>query len=144
SEVGWEKTRSLDIGIDAGFFGNRLTLTVDAYKSETSDILLLRTIPKFTGMVDIQQNVGSTETKGIELALNSINIDGRNFQWKSAFTFTRASEKISSLVDSVDIIIDETNSWLIGHPVQSFYTFKKLGIWQEHESEEAALLTFGG
>lgn len=144
SEVGWEKTRSLDIGIDAGFFGNRLTLTVDAYKSETSDILLLRTIPKFTGMVDIQQNVGSTETKGIELALNSINIDGRNFQWKSAFTFTRASEKISSLVDSVDIIFDETNSWLIGHPVQSFYTFKKLGIWQEHESEEAALLTFGG
>lgn len=142
--AGWQKTRSFDIGADIALFESKITLTLDIYNSETSDILLLRKLPWSTGVTDIQQNIGATETKGIEMAINSVNLDTKNFKWKSTFTFTRSKEKIVDLVDDVDIIVNETDSWLIGHPAQSFYTFKKLGIWQTDESEQAALLTFGG
>jgi TonB-linked SusC/RagA family outer membrane protein len=142
--AGWQKTKSIDIGIDAAFIENRISLTLDLYKSETSDILLLRKLPWSTGVLDIQQNIGATETKGVELAVNSVNLDTKDFTWKSTFTFTRSKEKIVDLVDDADIIVNERDSWLMGHPAQSFYTYKKLGVWQTDEAEEAALLTFGG
>jgi TonB-linked SusC/RagA family outer membrane protein len=143
-DAGWQKTASLDLGVDAAFFENRISMTLDVYKSKTSDILLLRKLPWSTGVTDIQQNIGATETKGVELAINSVNIDRKDFRWKSTFTFTRSAEKIVELVDGVDIIVNERDSWLIGRPAQSFYTFKKLGIWQTSEADQAALLTFGG
>ncbi|MEP4531659.1 MAG: TonB-dependent receptor [Cyclobacteriaceae bacterium] len=143
-DAGWQKTKTLDIGIDAAFIENRISLTMDYYESVTSDILLLRKLPWSTGATDIQQNIGSTETKGVELAITSINVDTKDFRWKTTFTATRNNEKIVSLVDGADIIVNERDSWLLGRPAQSFYTFKKLGIWQLDETEEASNLTFGG
>jgi TonB-linked SusC/RagA family outer membrane protein len=142
--LGWEKTASTNLGLDFALFKSRLYGTIDVYKSNTTDILMKRPLPTSTGNSEIYQNVGETENKGIEVVLSSINTKGRDFKWNTTVTFTAATEKIVKLIDNKDIIDKETNSLLVGHPVRSFYSYKKQGIWQENEKDEAALVKWNG
>ena len=73
ANLGWEKTASLDIGLDFGFFNNRINGSVQWYEARTSDILLSRTLPLSTGMIDVTQNIASTKNSGIELEITSRN-----------------------------------------------------------------------
>ena len=139
--LGWEKTAGTNLGLDLGLLNNRISATAELYLNKTSDILFKRTLPQSTGVVDVYQNVASTENKGIELSVTSQNITGKAFKWTSTLTFSRNREKITGLLDGKDIIAataSERESLLMGHPISSFYTFKKLGIWQSDEAEEAA------
>src|SRR5690606_19264264 len=96
-----------------------------------------------TGVEDVYENIGETKNKTIELTLNTQNIIKGDFKWSSTLTFTRNREKISKLIDERDILPNnapERNALLLGHPITSFYTYEKLGIWQESEALEAANL----
>ncbi len=143
--LGWERSESWNIGLDAQLLDGRINLAADFYDTQTSDILLPRTLPTSMGSGDgtpfqIYQNIGSSSNRGLEITLNTKNID-REFKWSTDFTFGTNKEKIVDLIDGRDIIgatTRETESLLIGRPLQSFYTFKRLGIWQENEAEEAA------
>lgn len=137
-DLGWEKSATTNLGLDLGLFRNRINATIDLYETNTSDILYSRNLPQSTGVVSIYQNIASTQNRGIELAINSRNIQTPAFKWSSTLTFSRNREKITGLLDEKDIISNERESLLIGQPISSFYTFKKLGIWQTHEAEEAA------
>jgi TonB-linked SusC/RagA family outer membrane protein len=141
--LGWEKTTGLNIGLDVGVFNNRINATIDWSDVTTSDILLLRSLPFSTGVEDVYENIGETKNKTIELTLNTQNIIKGDFKWSSTLTFTRNREKISKLIDERDILPNnapERNALLLGHPITSFYTYEKLGIWQESEALEAANL----
>lgn len=143
--LGWEKSTSYDAGLDIGLWRDRITATLDLYKTKTSDILLPRPLPISTGMTQVYQNIAKTENNAIELSVSSQNVQGRNFKWSSTFTFSRNREKITELLYGKDILATsgiERNSLLLGHPVQSFYTYKKLGIWQSSEADEAATYKF--
>lgn len=143
--LGWERSAQWNIGMDMNLFSNRINLVVDLYDTKTTDILLPRTLPTSMGSgnntpFQIYQNIGSTRNKGIEVVLNTKNLD-KEFKWSSDFTFGANKEEITELIDGRDIIgatTRETESLLIGRPLQSFYTFKRLGIWQESEADEAA------
>jgi TonB-linked SusC/RagA family outer membrane protein len=144
-DLTWERSKTLDIGLETGLFNNRLNVVADYYYTNTTGILLDRPLPVSAGgMVSsnstfsIWQNIGNTQNKGIEIELNSVNIKTRNFKWSTSLTFSRNREKIVSLIEDKDIIIDEENSLLIGHPIHSFYTYKKIGIWQTSDSVEMA------
>lgn len=144
-DLGWERSASWNLGADLRLFANRINLVVDLYDTKTTDILLPRTLPTSMGSgnntpFQIYQNIGSSRNRGVEVVLNTKNID-KTFKWNSDFTFGANKEEILDLVDGRDIIgatTRETESLLIGRPLQSFYTFKRLGIWQAHEAEEAA------
>lgn len=87
------------------------------------------------------QNIGATMNRGVEVAINTVNVDKKNFKWNSALTFSANHEEITDLVDGKDIIGSEshiTTSLLIGRPLNSFYHFVNQGVWQEDEAEEAA------
>lgn len=141
--LGWENSATANLGLDLGFFNNRLEATIDAYDTKTSDILMARLLPWSTGVTDVYQNIGGTRNRGVEISINSLNVDRSNFRWNSTFTFTRNKEEITELVDGTDIIQNERNSLLMGHPINSFYTYNKLGIWQEDEADLAAEYRFG-
>lgn len=146
ANLGWEKSASTDLGIDMGFFNNRLTATVDLYSTVTSDILLPRDLPLSSGVTRIYENIGETKNKGIELSITSTNIQNKNFRWSSTVTFSANKERISKLVNDRDIIAvsgTEINSLLLGRPVNSFYTYTKQGIWQTSEAAEAAKYKVG-
>lgn len=145
-ELGWEKSATTNIGLDFSMFKNRLTANIDLYQTNTSDVLYLRSLPPSTGVRDVNQNVGETRNRGIELALTSQNITGKDFNWTSTLTFTRNKEEITKLINGKDIISSntpETMSLLLGRPINSFYTYNKIGIWQTKEADEAAKYKFG-
>jgi TonB-linked SusC/RagA family outer membrane protein len=136
--LGWEKSATLDVGLDMGFFDNRLSATLDVYDTRTTDILLLRPLPVSTGVSQVYENIGATRNRGIELGVTSQNVSTENFSWSTTLTFTRNKEEITKLLDDRDILAAETNSLLLDRPIRSFYTYKKLGIWQTDEADVAS------
>lgn len=147
ANLGWENSKTIDIGTDVSAFKDRINLSADWYYTNTTGILYTRSLPQSTGQTSVSQNVGTSTNRGFELALNTRNIVTKDFQWNTTFTFTANKEKLTSVINGNDIIASsspETNSLLIGHPVASFYSYRKLGIWQTSEAAEAATYTHGG
>lgn len=127
----WETTVNTNLGVDFSFLEGRLSGAVDAYNSNTSDLLLRRALPIITGYNDVFDNLGATRNRGIEITLNTRNIQHQDFQWESTVVFTSNRNEITELYgDGLD---DLGNRWFIGHPVQVVYDFRKVGIWQEGE-----------
>lgn len=135
--VGWEKTTTTNIGIDFGFFRNRLSGTVELYRANTHDLLLDKTIPAITGYDHVRANVGETRNEGIEITLNTFNVHKGDFRWETDFTFTHNKEQILELAEGAED--DIANEWFIGHPINSYYTYEYDGIWQVKDS---ALIDF--
>ncbi len=130
SKLGWETTTSSNIGIDFGFFNNRIAGAVEYYHTSTSDLLLTRGIPYTTGYSSIYDNIGKTQNDGLEFTLNTINISGTNgFKWSSNLNLSYNKNKIVDLYgDKKD---DLGNSWFIGKPINVYYDYVFDGIWQE-------------
>ncbi len=142
--LGWEKTGSYNIALDAEFLNGKIRASADIYRQHTWDLLYQISLPNSTGVQNMFANVGETENRGIEVQVTSQNVQRQNFNWNTTLTFTRNREQILDLVDGEDIIIDESNSLLIGRPINSFYSYRQLGIWQISEADQAAQLTYDG
>lgn len=144
NELGWEKSSTVDIGVDFGFFNGRLSGTLDVYKTETTDLLLERQLPPSSGYANILQNIGATETRGIELTLSANIIDSPGgFRWDADFNIAKYNEEIVDLAlrDADGNKTDDLgNRWFIGYPIRVFYDYNKVGIWQANEFDQAQSL----
>ncbi len=127
----WEKTKALNLGIDFGFFANRLSGSIDLYQTKTTDLLTLRKLPMTSGVSATFDNVGSTQTTGIDINLNAAVIRKENISLNLGLSFFTAKEKITSLVGGID---DPLNEWFVGYPTRVSYDFNKIGIWQLADS----------
>lgn len=128
----WETTRTVNAGVDFSFFNSRLSGSVDFYVSNTSDLLMSRTVPIMNGYNSIMDNVGETRNTGIELALNSVNMENKDFRWSTSYNFSLNRDKIIELRgDGKD---DITNKWFIGEPVKVYYDYNVVGTWQENDN----------
>jgi TonB-dependent starch-binding outer membrane protein SusC len=130
-ELNWELTSTFNLGLDASAFKSRITASFDYYESNTKDLLLLRQLPASSGASRILQNIGRTSNTGFEISLRTININSQSFRWNSLITYTRNKERIEELVGKQN---DVVNKWFIGHPINSFYDYEKIGIWQTQDS----------
>ena len=139
-ELGWERTTEYNIGLDFGFLGGRFSGSVDLYTSETKDLLLPSLLPNSTGFTSVMQNVGKVENKGIEITLNTIWFQNKDFTWNTDWSYSLNREKIKAL--NKGVTRDEGNLWFVGSPTKVFYDYKKIGIWQLGEEEQAK--AFGG
>ena len=145
-ETEWEKSSTIDLGLDVLLFNGRVNAVVDVYDTKTTDILLFRTLPTSSGndgLFGLYQNIGSTNNKGIEVSLNTVNVKTKDFQWNSTATFSRNVEKIVSLIEDKNIQIGntkETSTLMIGYPISSIQSFVYEGIWKTSEAEQAANL----
>ena len=136
SDLKWEKTAVTNIGLDFGFFKGRISGSIEAYKSHTTDLLLYRQIPVTTGFTSTLQNIGSTQNTGFEITINTANIVKRDFSWNTDFIFYLNREKILELYNGA--VDDIGNRWFIGHPISVYYSWISDGIWQLDEAAEAA------
>ena len=84
-ELTWETTTQYNLGLDFGFFNNRISGSIDIYKAETRDILMNRVIPSINGYASVMENIGKTESTGVDLTLSTVNIQNKNFSWFSDF-----------------------------------------------------------
>lgn len=134
--LGWESTKSFNVGIDYAFLDSRITGSIEYYNSRTSDLLLDRSISVVHGVGELLQNVGKTQNSGVEISVNSNNITTKNFNWRTGLS---ASFNKNKIVDLYGNSADDINSkWFIGKPIDVNYGYKFLGVWQESEREEAA------
>ncbi len=134
-DLSWEKTETVNFGLDFGLFKNRITGTIDYYNTYTSDLLMDRILPSLTGYSTTVANVGKTKTRGIDIVISTHNIDTKKFSWSTDINFATFKEEIVALSSGGD---DVAKAWFVGKPLRVFYDFEKIGIWQTAEKDQAA------
>ncbi|MEI6945625.1 TonB-dependent receptor [Paraflavisolibacter sp. H34] len=134
--LSWELTATKNFGLDLGLFQGRATATVDVYDSRTKDLLLTRGLPPTTGVTTVFQNIGKTRNRGVEVTLGTTNISSARLTWSSNVTFTRNREEIVELASGSTS--DIGNLWFVGQPIQVYYDYEKVGIWQTADAQKAA------
>lgn len=141
----WEKTAQSDFGVELGLFNNRVNVEADIYYRKTTDMLLDAPVPRTSGYATIRRNIGSMENKGLEIGLNTINIDNENFSWSTTFNISFNRNKVLSLATPADIFgvgnpgfTNQTGIIRVGEPVGSFWGLVRLGTWSDKEAAEAA------
>jgi hypothetical protein len=114
-----------------------ITGAFDIYQTKTSDLLLSRSLPYTSGYTSVFQNIGATETSGVEFGLNAVIIDNpEGLSFDVNLNLAGYTEKITELaVTDADgnPVDDAGNEWFIGQPVRVFYDYKKAGIYQTSE-----------
>jgi TonB-linked SusC/RagA family outer membrane protein len=130
----WETSRTLNLGLDFSMFRGRFTGSIEYYDVTTSDLLLRRNLPPSIGFTEVTTNVGATRNNGIEGTFSTVNIDNRRgFKWSTDFQFFINKEQFVELPNGDDV----GNNWYIGQPLSVIFDYKKIGIWQANEFEEA-------
>ncbi|WP_257018427.1 SusC/RagA family TonB-linked outer membrane protein [Winogradskyella pacifica] len=97
-ELKWEESEQTNIGFDLTMFDNRVNLTADAYIKKTNDLLLNAPLPTATGFDNAIRNIGEIQNKGIEFALNTVNIQTESLSWKTGFNISFNRNEVISLV----------------------------------------------
>ncbi|HLT09078.1 MAG TPA: TonB-dependent receptor [Cyclobacteriaceae bacterium] len=136
-DLKWEKTQQVDVGLELGLFEGRLNFEADIYRKLTTNMLLSAPVPSSSGYSTVTSNIGSMENKGLELAVNTVNITKGDFTWTTDFNISLNKNKVIALTGGADIF---SGSTIIreGEPVGSFFGFVHLGTWGTHEEDEAA------
>ncbi|PSL23210.1 SusC/RagA family TonB-linked outer membrane protein [Dyadobacter jiangsuensis] len=146
----WEKTKSINIGMDLSLLKNRIDLSMEYYDMTTTDLLMKRLLPEITGFKDITTNLGLLGNKGFEMTINIINTEQANFSWRSGLVFSFNRNKIKRLfgdykeetVDGKTVtreLPDYSNEWFPGQAIDRVWNYNVTGIWQTAEKDAAAV-----
>jgi len=129
-DLKWETTNQFNIGLNIVLIDERLDLTVDYYNNHTKDLLFSRPISMTSGFSSITSNIGELENKGVELAVNTINIERPGFIWSSNINITHNQNEVLSLYKDqpMDNIGRASNSIRVGEPIGIFYGYKSYGV----------------
>ncbi|MCC5937101.1 MAG: TonB-dependent receptor [Lunatimonas sp.] len=129
----WEFTTTTNLGLDFGLFNNRIMGTLEVYQQDTKDILQFVTLPPTSGVGGVTRNVGESRNRGIELTLNTLNVERPSgFTWTTDINLYLNRSEIRFLAGGVDA--DIARGWHVGHPIDVIYDFEKIGIVQEGET----------
>lgn len=93
----WEESTTLDLGLDAGLFDNKVSLVFNYYRRVTDNLITTLSLPESTGFSNILTNLGSLENKGVELELSTNIINTGNFRWNISFNASRNQNEILKL-----------------------------------------------
>ena len=100
STLRWESVKTINFGLELGVFRDRILFEMDIYRKNTEDMLLNTQLPPTTGFSSSFKNVGRMKNEGLELTLNTINIQGRDFGWSSNFNISFNRNTILELTDN--------------------------------------------
>lgn len=132
----WESTNQLDVGFDAAILDNRIKITFDYYRKETSDLLNRVQLPASLGYDAVLRNVGKVENKGFEIGVDANILEGP-VQWNVSANFSRTRNKVLKLYGGQDIfgsslytgnINDVINLLREGQPMGIFYGYREIGF----------------
>jgi TonB-linked SusC/RagA family outer membrane protein len=144
SYLTWESTNSWNTGLDLDLFNNRIELIFDAYIKKTDNLLMKAQYPGYMGTTGTGSagapwfNIGKLQNKGLEFALNTVNISKSNFSWNSSLTFSLVRNEVtamnsaSSTIDMnytniTNVYSDIVTRTAVGLPISQFYGYKDIG-----------------
>ncbi len=141
TKLKWETTMQYDLGLDISLFKNRIDLSADVYYKDTHDMLYRATLPAQTGYVEQWQNLGRVENKGIEVSLNTHNIQKRDFSWSTNITFDLSRNKVldiggieyTSVNISHGVLANDISRIIVGQPIGIGYGYVSDGNYQLNE-----------
>ena len=134
-DLTWEKSRQFDLGLDFAFFKNRLSGSIDGYYKYTYDLLYNVPLPLESGYRTALVNVGAMKNRGIELTLNSVNIDTKDFTWQTSLNYSFNKNEIDKLYND----LERVGNYFVGQSINVIYTKRFGGIWQSDEAEIAKI-----
>jgi len=103
-DLRWERNETTNIGIDYGFFENRIAGSVEVFRRLSKDLLLNQSLPQISGFNSITKNVGEVLNQGFEFELRSININHGGFKWETNFNITLLHNEVVSLFDGLQVL----------------------------------------
>lgn len=137
-DLTWERSKEFNIGVDLAVLQNKIRLGLEVYNKKTVDAILGKTLSAITGYGTAVGNYGSVRNKGVEITLNTTNIQTENFKWTTSLNYARNKNEILKLDGDLDKIpYGNHGVRQIGEPVDAIYSYKIIGIWQLDEAAEA-------
>ncbi|MCH5239825.1 MAG: TonB-dependent receptor [Muribaculaceae bacterium] len=143
-DLKWETLHAANVGLDLGLFNNRLSISVDWYNNQISDMLMEATIPSTTGYTKQMQNVGKMRNRGWEVAINTVNIATRDFTWSTVLNLSFNRSKVIALNNGLDYKTFNAGSSLqgqvtyyamVGQPLGDMFGYKYIGIYTTDDFE---------
>ncbi len=132
-DLGWEHTKSVDLALDLGFLNNRIQVSVDWYNKLTDGLLYSVPVPSVFGTTRVDQNLGSIRNRGLEIELNTHNIQNRDFSWSTSFNLSYNHNEVLQLGKENTPVNNSNNGAYsrleVGMPMYYFYGLKTLGVW---------------
>jgi len=124
----WENTDQFDIGLDFGFWNNRISGEVDYFRKNTKDILLNVPLPATNGFTTITKNIGDMINTGWEFVLNANIIRSGSFNWTTSFNISTYKNEVTRLVSPVPPAARTLGRLAVGAPFGQFYGRKYMGV----------------
>ena len=145
-DIKWETQEQWNVGLDLGFFNNRVNLTVDWYNKQSKDMLMQLILPSIMGtsgnsssaLAAPYGNYGDIENHGVEIALNTHPVVTKNFSWDSDINFSLNRNKLKSLGGSTAIVgygqwTDVVSRSVPGESLYNFYGYKVEGVYKDFQ-----------
>ncbi len=135
----WEQSREFNVGLDLGFWGNRLSATIDWYDRLSSELLMDQKVPMELGMPGnvMKANIGSVRNRGIELGVTGVLVANKDWNWRMGATFARNRNKIVELYGKKEDVLAERR--FIGKPINVAYTYIFDGIVNDERAKNDPL-----
>ncbi|WP_308242601.1 TonB-dependent receptor [uncultured Prevotella sp.] len=103
-DIKWEKTKQFDLGVDLGFFNNRLEVSLDYFNKQTSDALLSTTTSNALGGFTYMANLGKVANQGLDITVNARIVETKDFQWQTSLNGTYLKNEVKKLTDQQPVI----------------------------------------
>ncbi len=145
-DLKWEKTTQYDLGFDLGLWDNRVNFTADAYYKKTTDLLINVPVQVTSGFSSELENIGSVANKGLEFAVNTDNIHGDDFTWKTSASISFNRNEVLDLggqqmfyaqvADAYSDLIYKLSPVVVkvGSPLGTIWGYKTNGIIQSSDN----------
>lgn len=124
-ELGWERNVSTNIGLDFRVLDNRIDGAIELFHRNSQHLLLNKPLPTTSGFSNVDDNLGRVVNKGIELTLNTTNLNLGDFKWTSNFNISFLKNEVVELYDGLDYI---SNTVRVGHPLKIWYRARYAGV----------------
>ena len=143
-DLTWEKVHQFDLGVDLGFFGNRLNISLDYFDKKTKDALLTTSAPGYLGGTSYWVNAGEVSNKGIDATINAQIIQTKDWSWSSTLNASYIKNEVTKLTADSPILygtspspgtVDPCTIIKEGEAIGTFYGFKWAGLQKNDKGE---------
>jgi TonB-linked SusC/RagA family outer membrane protein len=140
--ITWEQTTEENFGIDLGLMKSRINISAEYYTANTVQLLLQQPAMYITGHQTFWNNVGKVNNQGLEIELNTINVNKKKFTWKTTANFSTNKNKLLSYGDKTyqDNFGERSEVYraIVGQPSIQYFGYKSDGVWKTFEEVAAA------
>lgn len=127
-QLTWEENQEINIGLDWGMWGGRFSGNLNVYRSNSNNLLLNRPLPNSSGYGSITENIGKVQNEGIELDINTVNIQTESFRWSTRFNISVTRNEVLELTPGVEQLGSGNVPVAVGHSLETWHVPEWAGV----------------